>query len=86
MEELIELDDRRRVALGKVGKPEHRRYLAETHPDGTIILKPAVVVTEAQVRLWANPEVSALLDAEVDAHKADPTTSVRGRGIPKRRS
>jgi hypothetical protein len=24
---LIELDDRRRVSLGKVGRPEHRRYL-----------------------------------------------------------
>lgn len=86
MSELIELDDRRRAALGKVGKAEHRRYLAESYPDGTIVLKPALVVTEAQVRLWSNPEVSALVDREVDAHKADRRSGVRGRGIPNRRS
>lgn len=43
---LIELDDRRRAYLGKVGRTEHRRYLGRTEEDGTIILTPAVVIAE----------------------------------------
>lgn len=44
---LITLDSRRRVSLGKIGKPEHTRYIAETFPDGKIILIPATVITDA---------------------------------------
>lgn len=44
---LVELDGRRRLALGKLGKPEHRFYIAEELPDGTIRLTPAVVVPAA---------------------------------------
>jgi hypothetical protein len=53
-EVLIELDDRRRVSLGKLGRPEHRRYLAAQHPDGTIVLTPAAVITELEARFLAN--------------------------------
>jgi hypothetical protein len=56
-EVLVELDDRRRASLGKVGKPEHRRYLAAEQPDGTIILTPAVVMTELEARFLANREL-----------------------------
>jgi hypothetical protein len=46
---LIELDGRRRCSLGKVGHPEHTRYLVDVQRDGTMILTPAVVlpVTDA---------------------------------------
>lgn len=46
--EVVELDDRRRVSLGKAGFPHHRRYLVRTEPDGTIILIPAVVISERE--------------------------------------
>lgn len=53
-EALVELDERRRLSLGKLGKPEHRRYLAAEQPDGTIILTPAVVMSELEARFLAN--------------------------------
>lgn len=52
---LIELDTRRRVSLGKIG--HHDRYLAHEEPDGTLILEPAVVMTQAERDYYANPEI-----------------------------
>ena len=86
MSELVELDDRRRAALGKIGHSDHRRYLVDTLADGTLIFRPAVVVTELQARLWSNPEVSRQLDKGVAEFRDNPDVAVRGKGIPKRRS
>jgi hypothetical protein len=77
---LIELDDRRRVTLGKLGW--HRRYLAHEEPDGTLVLTPAVVMTEAQARLLARPDV---MDG-IDAFVADPGATGVTRPRPRRRS
>lgn len=30
---VLELDERRRASLGKIGRPEHRRYLVDEEPD-----------------------------------------------------
>jgi hypothetical protein len=77
---LIELDDRRRVSLGKVGRPEHRRYLVHEESDGTLVLHPAVVLTETEARLAANPELVERIERAI----SDPSTLVR-RGRPKRK-
>ena len=77
---LIELDDRRRVSLGRVGRPEHRRYLVHEEPDGTLVLHPAVVMTETEARLMANPELVERLEQAM----SDPSTLV-SRGRPKRK-
>lgn len=54
---LVELDERRRTSLGKVGRREHTRYLVEEQPDGTLIWRPAVVVPEHELRfMTAYPE------------------------------
>jgi hypothetical protein len=77
---LIELDERRRVSLGKIGRPEHRRYLAHEEPDGTLVFVPAVVVPESQSRLLANHDLVEQIERTV----ADPSTRVR-RGRPQRK-
>lgn len=77
---VVELDDRRRVSLGKIGRPEHRRYLAHEEPDGTIVFTPAVVMSEAQYQLLANPD----LVAQMERTAADPSSRVR-RGRPTRK-
>ncbi len=77
-EVLIELDDRRRVALGRVGLAKHSRYVARTEPDGTIIFSPAVVMTEHDLRLAERPDVQAIID-EANAH---PERLIRGRRRP----
>ena len=52
---VIELDDRRRLSLGKIGR--HSRYVVTEQPDGTIVMEPAVVVTKAEAQLLAMPEL-----------------------------
>ena len=40
----FELDARRRTSLGRIGRPEHSRYLATEYPNGDVLLRPAVVL------------------------------------------
>ena len=76
---LIDVDDRGRVSLGRL-HPSPGPYLGEIEPDGTVVLRPATVMTVDQARLLANPE----LMAEIDAFAANPEIGVR-RGRPRRR-
>lgn len=77
---LIELDDRRRASLGKLGR--HRRYLAHEEPDGTLVLTPATVMSEAQARLLAQPEVMA----DIDTFLAEPERHGTTRPRPRQRA
>jgi hypothetical protein len=70
---VIELDDRRRASFGRIGRPEHRRYLVTEESDGTIIMRPAVVMTELEARMLANPK----LVRRIEANRADPGRLVR---------
>jgi prophage tail gpP-like protein len=66
MSSLIELDERRRVSLGKIGR--HSRYLVREEPDGTLIFEPAVVLTEAEQRYLSNPALAA----QIEDNRAHP--------------
>jgi hypothetical protein len=57
-QQLVELDARRRCALGRIGRPEHSRYLVSEQPDGTLIFTPAVVMTEHEAALLRHPELA----------------------------
>jgi prophage tail gpP-like protein len=72
---LIELDERRRASLGRIGR--HSRYLAREEPDGTLIFEPAVVLTEAEQRYLDNEA----LVAQVEDNRAHPE---RRRPRPER--
>ncbi|MGH3504799.1 MAG: hypothetical protein ACRDQA_28475 [Nocardioidaceae bacterium] len=76
---LIELDDRRRVSLGKLGR--HQRYLAHEEPDGTLVLTPAAIMSKAQASLLARPEVMA----DIDGFVADPESRGAARPRPRHR-
>lgn len=78
---VIELDDRRRAPLGKLGRREHRRYLARSFPDGTIVLEPAVVISQAQLALYQRPDIIAALQES----RAHPERHVKRR-TPRRRT
>jgi hypothetical protein len=82
MIKLLELDERRRAAFGKVGHPEHRRYIVDESPDGTICLIPAAVMSELETRflLYLPDEVERIREA-----MAAPDPS-RWRPRPARRS
>jgi hypothetical protein len=75
---LIEVDERGRTSLGRL-HPAAGRYLGEIQSDGTVVLHPASVMTAAQARLLARPDV---MEA-VDRLAADPSAGVR-RGRPRR--
>lgn len=72
MAQLLDVDERRRTTLSKVG--HHRQYLAEELADGTVVLHPVVVMTEVQARLLAAP---ALLEQLTDANRLDDSQLVR---------
>jgi hypothetical protein len=55
---LIETDDRSRVVLP--GHPS-QRFLVRENEDGSILLEPARVVSEAQLEYDESPELQALL-------------------------
>jgi hypothetical protein len=58
---LVELDERRRVYLSKVGRSTDTRYLVRTEPDGTMIFTPASVVPTHVLRLLERPDVLAAI-------------------------
>ncbi len=66
---LIETDARSRVVLP--GSRANRRYLVQEHADGSLLLQPAIVKTEAQERYDSDPELQALLARAVSS----PTVS-----------
>ena len=55
---VIETDNRSRAVLP--GHP-NQRYLMRENDDGSILLQPARVVTEAQLEYDESPELQALL-------------------------
>lgn len=63
-ETLIELDARRRASLGRVGRPEHTRYLVREEADGTLILTPAAVVTDLEAQFLRDPGLLARIEEE----------------------
>lgn len=75
MSQLVELDSRRRVALGRLGNPEHDRYLVTEHEDGSLVFTPAVVMTVHEAALLRHPE----LVEQIKADQADPASAVRSK-------
>ena len=58
----ISLDARRRTSLAKVGNKEHRRYLVQEQPDGTLTLIPAVTISHLELSALADLATRAAMD------------------------
>lgn len=78
--QLIEVDDRGRTSLARLGGAG-RRYLARVEDGGTIILEPAVVVTELEARLLANPALHRRI-VEASEHPERAIASSRTATAP----
>lgn len=70
---LIELDDLRGAYSGKVGRPEHTRYLVTEESDGTLVFTPEVVLDRLDSSLVAN----RALVGRIEVSRADPQRLVR---------
>jgi hypothetical protein len=81
MKEVV-LDDRRRTSFARIGRKDHAKYLVEEHEDGTIVLTPAVTISQHELNMLRNPDVMAALK---EAAAGDPTT-LRRRRAPRHRS
>lgn len=75
---LVEVDARGRVSLGKL-HAKSGPYLATVEPDGSLILEPAVVLSESQRKLLQRPDILRAMSA-LDATPAQPSP----RGRPRR--
>ena len=56
---LVELDERRRVSLGRVGRKEHTRYLVHEAEDGTLTFRPVKIVPLSELK---DPQVHAAVE------------------------
>jgi len=65
MPHVIETDSRSRLTLP--GGRANRRYLVHEETDGTLILEPAVVISQREARFQANTELQARI-AHAEAH------------------
>lgn len=74
---LLEVDARGRTSLARLGG-SGRRYLAHAESNGTIVLEPAIVISEMEARLHANPELHAQV-TEAAAHPENAVASSRVR-------
>ncbi len=75
--QLIELDSRRRTTV-RTG--HHSRYLVTEEDDGTLIWRPAVVLTEDELALRDAP----WLVNQIDEFQRNPSKGVR-RKLPPRK-
>lgn len=57
----LEVDSRRRLSLGRVGRQEDTRYIAEEGPNGEIRLIPARTIPARESIVWENPEILGML-------------------------
>ncbi|GAA1589748.1 hypothetical protein [Actinoplanes couchii] len=64
---LVELDDRRRASLGRLGKKEHTRYLVEEREDGTLLFHPVKVVPLGEL---VSPAVVAMVEKSASSTTA----------------
>jgi hypothetical protein len=80
-QQLVELDTRRRCALGRVGRPEHSRYLVTEEPDGTLIFTPAVVMTQHEAAILRHPD----LIEQIKTAQADRSHAVESKARRPRR-
>ena len=72
---LVSTDTRGRASLGH----PNRDYRLTEHPDGTIVLEPAVVMSELERRFLADAKVQGQI-AYYDAHPEELVFSERRRG------
>jgi hypothetical protein len=81
--QLIELDSRKRAPLRPFAR--HQRYIVSEEPDGTLVLTPAVVMSELEARLLRN---NPALLAKLEESTAHPERLVRHKltkkATPKR--
>lgn len=59
----FETDDRGRLSIARFGAAvKGRRWLGTMEDDGTVVLRPATLVPDSQLRFMRTPEAQAAVD------------------------
>lgn len=76
---LLELDERKRASLAKIAR--HSRYLVTVEPDGTLVMKPAIVMSAEEAAYLSN---TALAESIEEARRHPEQRSPRPtRRVPR---
>lgn len=78
---ILEVDDRGRVSLGKLGF-RSMQVVADSTSDGGLILHPAVAMTPAEFAHYQNPNAVKLLDDAIASADEGRLTTLRLRSDP----
>ena len=79
---ILDVDDRGRVSLGKLGF-RSMQVVADPTDDGGLILHPAVPMTPAELAHYQRPEAVAALDAAIASANAGRLGTLRLRSDPE---
>jgi len=75
---ILDVDDRGRVSLGKLGF-RSMQVVADSTDDGGLILHPAVPMTPAEAAHYQNPEAVAALNAALESANEERLSTLRLR-------
>ena len=75
---ILEVDDRGRVSLGKLGF-RSMQLVAELTSDGGLMLHPAVAITSAELAHYQNPDAVRRLDEAIASANEGRLTTLRLR-------
>ena len=78
---ILEVDDRGRVSLGKLGF-RSMQVVADSTSDGGLILHPAVAMTPAELAHYQNPNAVKLLDDAIASAAEGRLSALRLRSDP----
>lgn len=73
----VTVDDRGRVSLGKL--LQAGTYRATSRADGSVLLEPAVVMSQAELALLRHPEVDTRIEKILSGDLADTAPYVGRR-------
>jgi hypothetical protein len=78
---ILDVDDRGRVSLGKLGF-RSMQVVADPTDDGGLIIHPAVAMTPAELAHYQNPEAVAALDAALESANEGRLSTLRLKSDP----
>lgn len=79
---ILDVDDRGRVSLGKLGF-RSMQVVADSTDDGGLILHPAVPMTPAELAHYQSPEAVTALDAAIASANEGRLSKLRLRSDPE---
>lgn len=57
----VTVDDRARIAIGKMGVRRNDRYAVAVNDEGEILLTPVVTITKRELLVWENQYIRQLV-------------------------